>query len=101
MQNFTAKNDRTVLATAATTIFRPLVKVLLRFGVSYKSCAEWLRWTYVDVASREFKLAGRKQTKSRMAVLTGLSRVEVDRMLKAPSPADKSGEEQYHRAARC
>lgn len=88
------------LAAAAVRIFRPLVKILLRHGVSYRTCSEWLRWCYVDVAEREFQLPGRKQTKSRIAVLTGLTRVDVDRILRMPPPHHTEQDEQYHRAAR-
>ena len=91
---------RQVLAAAATSIFRPLVKMLLRCGISYKTCAQWLRWSYVDVAMTNFKLDQRKQSKSRVAILTGLSRVEVDHMLKITPPQENPGEEEYHRAAR-
>lgn len=89
-----------VLAGAAVRIFKPLVRILLKHGVSYKTCAEWLRWCYVDVAQNDFAISGRKQTKSRIAVLTGLTRIDVDRLLKLPSPQLLDQEEHYHRAAR-
>ena len=91
---------RKILAATAVSIFRPLVKTLLKFGVSYKTCAQWLRWTFVDVATSDFQLKQRKQSKSRVAILTGLSRVEVDRMSKSTPPQEEHGEEPYHRAAR-
>ncbi|MBE9548639.1 MAG: hypothetical protein IMF09_04470 [Proteobacteria bacterium] len=72
----------------------------MRNGITYKTTAEWLRWTYAMVARDEFKLPGRKQSKSRIAVLTGLSRVEVDRLLNAPDPHTSPAIDQYHRASR-
>lgn len=86
------------LASAAVRIFRPLVRIMLRHNVSYKTCAEWLRWCYADVASREFTVPGRKQSNSRVAVLTGLTRVDVGHLLKMPAPDKVHQEEQYHRA---
>lgn len=88
------------LAGGAIRIFRPLIKILLRHGVSYRTCADWLRWCYVDVANREYTLPGRKQSKSRVAVLTGLTRVDVDRLSRLPPPHLTEQEEHYHRAAR-
>jgi len=79
-------------------IFTPLVRILLRHNVSYKTCAEWLRWCYADVAYNDFALPGRKQSKSRVAVLTGLTRVDVNQLLAQPPPDCIPQEEQYHRA---
>ncbi|MDT8410059.1 MAG: DUF6502 family protein [Wenzhouxiangellaceae bacterium] len=87
------------LARAAIRIFRPMVRILLRHNVSYKTCAEWLRWCYADVAYHDFELPGRKQSKSRVAVLTGLTRIDVNQLLATPAPDQVRQEEQYHRAA--
>ncbi|HMB39313.1 MAG TPA: DUF6502 family protein [Wenzhouxiangellaceae bacterium] len=86
------------LARAAVRIFRPLVRIMLRHNVSYKTCAEWLRWCYADVAYNEFALPGRKQSKSRVAVLTGLTRIDVNQLLSQPPPDSIPQQEQYHRA---
>jgi hypothetical protein len=87
------------LARAAVRIFRPLVRILLRHNVSYKTCADWLRWCYADVAYRDFALPNRKPTKSRVAVLTGLTRVDVNQLLAQPAPDEVAQRENYHRAA--
>jgi len=87
------------LARAAVRIFRPLVRILLRHNVSYKTCADWLRWCYADVAYRDFALPNRKPTKSRVAVLTGLTRVDVNQLLTQPRPDEVEQHENYHRAA--
>jgi len=86
------------LARAAVRIFRPLVRILLRHDVSYKTCADWLRWCYADVAYQDFALPGRKQSKSRVAVLTGLTRVDVNQLLAQQPPDSVPQQEQYHRA---
>lgn len=87
------------LARAAIRIFRPLVRILIRHDVSYKTCADWLRWCYADVAHTDFRIPGRKPSKSRVAVLTGLTRVDVHQLLAQPAPDEVPQEEQYHRAA--
>lgn len=95
------RNSQTTLdalARAAVRIFRPMVRILLRHNVSYKTCADWLRWCYADVARTEFTLPGRKQSKSRIAVLTGLTRVDVNQLLGTPAPDQVPQQEQYHRA---
>jgi hypothetical protein len=71
------------IAAALVRLLRPLVKTLLRLGLPYRACADALRWTYVDVATREFAV-DQRQSKSRIAVITGLSRVEVERLQREP-----------------
>ena len=71
---------RQALHNAVVQLLRPLVKVLLRHGLAYDEFAELARRTYVDVAERDFGLQGRKQTASRISVITGLHRKEVARL---------------------
>lgn len=88
------------LPAAVLRVLRPLVRILLRSGMSYGTFADLAKWMYVDVAIREFKIEGRKQSNSRVAVLTGLSRKEVKRMQGIPRPDDSLQDEKYNRAAR-
>lgn len=96
----TGKVNR-LLSFIAWRIFRPLATIFLRHNVPYKTAAVWLKQAYVDVAMNnpEFNISGKKQTKSRVAVITGLTRVEVDRILKLSEPL-KGTEQQWHRATR-
>ena len=88
------------LSSAVLRLLRPLVRVLLRNGMSYGTFTELARWVYVDVAMQEFTIEGRKQSTSRVAVLTGLSRKEVKRMQGIQRPDDSAQDEKYNRAAR-
>jgi len=63
-------------------LLRPLVRILLRYGVSFGEFAEMARWVFVDVADKNFSIDGRKQTISRISVLTGLNRKDVTRLTK-------------------
>jgi hypothetical protein len=60
---------------------RPLVKMLIRHGVAFGEFAEVLKAVYVEVASSEFALPDRKISGSRIAILTGLTRKEVRRIV--------------------
>lgn len=90
----------TVLSRTVQRLLRPLVCILLRNGVSYGTFADLAKWVYVDVATREFAIAGRKQSTSRVAVLTGLTRKEVHRLRQPSMPRDREIAERYNRAAR-
>lgn len=88
------------LLTAVVCLLRPLVRLLLRYGIPCGVMADVLRQVYVDVAFEEFDLPGRKQSTSRVAILTGLSRKEVARLQHLPRSDDYAAVQQYHRAAR-
>jgi hypothetical protein len=81
-------------------LLRPLVRLLLRNGISYGDFADLSKWVFMDVASKEFGVPGRKQTVSRVSVITGLTRKEVSRLQKIEKPDDSAISHQYNRAAR-
>ena len=89
-----------VLFAAVIRLLRPLVRILLRNGVPYGSFADLAKRVYVDVATDDFGIAGRKQTDSRVSIITGLSRKEVKRVKGLTYPKDTEAAERYNRAAR-
>jgi len=89
-----------LLSAAVLRLLRPLVRILLRNGVSYSTFSDFVKWIYVDVASKEFGIEGRKQSTSRVSVITGLSRKEVMRVRQLARPDDRASTEKYNRAAR-
>ncbi len=88
------------LSRVILRILRPLVRILLRKGVSYGSFADLAKWVYIDVAKQDFGIGERKQSISRISILTGLSRKEVTRVGKLRRPSDQGSAERYNRAAR-
>lgn len=93
-------NPSKALSVATLRLLRPLVRILLRNNVSHKTLAELAKQVYVDVAKAEFGIAGKKQTISRISILTGLTRKEVQRLLREPIDASAATMEEYHRASR-
>lgn len=89
-----------IIARALARLLTPLVRILLRYGVSYGAFSDLLRQVYVTVAEREFRVPGRKQSTSRVAVLTGLNRKEVARLRRLPEDIPDALDERYNRAAR-
>lgn len=69
---------------------KPLVRVLLASGITWREFAELSRTTYVEVATTQFGKRGRPTNVSRTAVMTGLSRREIRRqrqiLSRAPEP---------------
>ena len=61
-------------------VMRPIVRILLRYGIGYREFVEVAKTAYVDVSSSDFGLRGRPTNISRVAVMTGLTRKEVKRL---------------------
>lgn len=61
-------------------VLRPIVKILLRYGIGFSEFAETVKTAYVDVSSADFGIRGRPTNISRVAVMTGLTRKEVRRL---------------------
>ncbi len=93
-------NIQQALARALATLLRPLVRVLLRNGLSYGVFAELARKVFVEVAFEEFAEPGRKQTISRVAALTGLTRKEVKRLTEIDEAGDEAAHRRFNRAIR-
>ena len=68
------------LLPALKHVMRPLVRLMLRKGVTYSSFADLLKEIFVDVAEREFRLDGKPPTDSRISLLTGVHRKDVRRL---------------------
>lgn len=64
------------LKGALSLMLKPLVRLLIAQGVTHAEFAETAKEVYVETALRDFEVAG-KINKSRVAILTGLTRKEV------------------------
>ena len=72
---------REQLKTAYRRLLNPLIRILIRNGVTATETCELIRKVFVDAAtSGEFHLPRRRQSDTRIAILTGLSRKEVYRL---------------------
>jgi hypothetical protein len=89
-----------VLYAAILKLLHPLVRLLLKKGISYGTFVDLVKWVYYDVAKKDLTIEGRKQTHSRISVITGFTRKEVKRLSEMAPPTTRRQEEQYNRAAR-
>lgn len=64
------------LRRALSLMFKPLVRLLIAQGVTHAEFSETAKEVYVETALRHFETDGRVN-KSRVAILTGLTRKEV------------------------
>lgn len=91
-------HDRPALASAVRSVLRPLVRILLRNGVTLWAFVEYAKQIYVDLASNEFGVPGRQPSVSRVSLLTGLTRKEVSRLWEQDESAGVDSA-RYSRAA--
>lgn len=91
-------NTERVLA-AIGRVLRPIVRILIRNGVPSDVMTQVVRKVYVDVAAEEFRLDGKRQTVSRISVITGLHRKEVARLRSTNAVEVGSAASERNRAA--
>ena len=72
-----SKDLKEVLTKAVALIVRPLVRLWIKKGYSYKEFEEVIRWVFVSVTEFDFQIENKKQTDSRISVVTGLTRHQV------------------------
>ena len=88
------------LSNATLRLLRPLVRIMVRYGISYGEFRDLAKQVYVQVADEDFRIEGRKQTISRIAMLTGIQRKEVSRLLDDTSEATDPLDATYNRGIR-
>jgi hypothetical protein len=88
------------LLAATASILRPLIKMLIRHGISYAAFTDLAKQLYFEVGKNDFAIPGKKQTSSRISTLTGLSRKEVARLEALPPKGTTLDASRINRAAR-
>ncbi|HEY4128478.1 MAG TPA: DUF6502 family protein [Gammaproteobacteria bacterium] len=91
------------LVSLIVRTLRPIARIALRHCMSCLEFEDIARWVFVDVALNDPLLSLNrrgKQFKSRAAILTGLSRKEVMRLARQPSPGEGRELLSRNRAAR-
>ena len=91
-------NVRYRLLEAYRRLFRPLVRLLLRNGISFSEFSDTARDVFIEECIKDAWMRGLDASIPRVAILTGLPRPIVDRILK--SWAEDSGNSDRTRLAR-
>ena len=93
-------DGKQTILTALRLIFRPIAKILLLAGITWKEIAEVCKATLVEVATSDFGIKGRPTNVSRVAILTGFTRKEVARLRNLLAAKDVSSVERMNHATR-
>src|SRR5215510_8662572 len=75
------KTSRDQLLYAFRRVLRPLIRILVRSGFRYDDFLELVRGVYVETAVRDGLGDGRKPTRAKLSLSTGVPRRDVDRFI--------------------
>jgi len=69
----TYEHEARILALLGT-VLEPVIRLMLRLGITWKQFSDLTKQKFVDVATADFGVRGRPTNISRVAILTGLDR---------------------------
>lgn len=75
----TSKNQL-LIANALKRVFRPFVKLMLANNLSYTFAIDVLKTLFVEVADQDFTIDNKRQTDSRISLMSGVHRKDVKRL---------------------
>jgi hypothetical protein len=65
---------------AIGTLVKPIVRLALRNGMTFRQFSELCKRIYVDVAASDYGVGGRETNISRIALMTGINRKDIKRL---------------------
>ena len=89
MQDDPAKQE---LIEALRSILEPLVRLLIANGITFPAFSRVGKEVYIEVGTRDFSLPFKKQTDSRVALVTGITRKEIGQIRRGQVPRPASHE---------
>ena len=89
MQDDQAKQE---LIEALRSILQPLVRLLIANGITFPAFSRIGKEVYIEVGTHDFSLSFKRQTDSRVALVTGITRKEIGliRRGQVPRPATRA-----------
>jgi hypothetical protein len=69
-----------LIASALKRVFRPFVKLMLANNLTYTFAIDVLKALFVEVADQEFAIDNKRQTDSRISLMSGVHRKDVRRL---------------------
>jgi hypothetical protein len=76
------------LLKAAHRLLRPLVRLMMRSGLTFPILADAMRRLFVEVAVNDILTDPKSRTDSRISLLTGVHRKEIKRLREMPADAE-------------
>jgi Family of unknown function (DUF6502) len=73
-----------LIAGAVKRVLRPFVKLMLANNLTYTFAIDLIKALFVEVADKEFGLMDKRQTDSRISLMSGVHRKDVKRLRETP-----------------
>jgi Family of unknown function (DUF6502) len=86
-----ADNVKTTLSVSLKRLLRPLVKIMLREGLTYSHFAAIAQMAFVESAAKDFAGRGMKSPASSVCVLTGMTPDQVQQVIVEHEQFEASG----------
>jgi len=86
IQSDFTQHRQALLLVTLRKVLKPFVRLLLAHGITYTQLLEELKRSFVQVADEEFIIDGKRQTDSRITLLTGVHRKDVHRIREENAP---------------
>jgi len=72
-----SKDLKAKFVAALRRLMRPVVRQMIAYGLAYPAFEQTVKDLFVEVAEKDFALRFKRQTDSRLAVITGIGRKEI------------------------
>lgn len=93
-------SDHRILHHALRRLLKPLIRMLLRYGYSFREFNSVSKQLFVEVGYQDFAIEGRKMTASRVSVLTGIDRKEIVKLASGEPVSVEGINQPINRASR-
>ncbi len=84
-------NVKTALSRSITRLLRPLVKILLREGLTYSHFAAMAQMAFVECAAKDFAKEGMKSSIESVCALTGMNMDQINAVMLEQERYEASG----------
>jgi hypothetical protein len=89
-----------VFITGIVKMMRPIVRLLIKYNITYDTISHIIRKLYAEEAKEELVIPGKKISMSRISVVTGIPRKEVQKYLDTPFEEEDNIHQNQNRASR-
>jgi len=89
-----------VLINGVVRLMRPIVRLFIKYNLTYDTISYILRKLYAEEAKEELVIPGKKISMSRISVVTGIPRKEIQKYLDSPFEAEGDSGKNQNRASR-
>lgn len=79
------KDPQSIIINCLGLLLRPVARFCLRRSIKMQDYLEASKQAFIDIASEELALRGESKSVSRLSVMTGIHRREIDRFLNSES----------------